>query len=77
MLPRAEGGNMMNEYVLALFLYFPEDKSEYIPASISFLVFLIAAIWTMRFIIKVSKKEEAKTKELEEKVNNQSITKGS
>lgn len=68
---------MMNEYVLALFLYFPEDKSEYIPASISFLIFLIAAIWTMRFIIKVSKREEAKTKELEEKINNQNITKGS
>lgn len=68
---------MINEYVLALFLYFPEDKSEYIPASISFLIFLIAAVLTFRLIKKVSKREEAKTKDLEEKINRQNITKGS
>ena len=60
---------MINEYVLALFLYFPEDKSEYWPAAISFLIFLIAAILVFRLIIKVSKREELKTKELEEKIN--------
>lgn len=68
---------MINEYVLALFLYFPEDKSEYIPASISFLIFFIAAVLTFRLIKKVSKREEAKTKDLEEKINRQNITKGS
>lgn len=68
---------MINEYVLALFLYFPEDKSEYIPASISFLIFFIAAVLTFRLIKKVSKREEAKTKDLEEKINRHNITKGS
>lgn len=51
-----------------LYLYFPEDKSEYIPAAISFVVFMIACVLTFRWIIKHSKKEEQKTKELEEQV---------
>ncbi|MDR6121825.1 hypothetical protein QFZ87_001422 [Bacillus sp. SLBN-46] len=60
--------------VLSLFLYFPEDKSEYIPASITFAIFLIGALLTMRFIIKISKREAQKAKELEEQIlkNNQS-----
>lgn len=51
-----------------LYLYFPEDKTEYIPAAISCIIFLIAAILTMRFIIQYSKKEELKTKHLEEQL---------
>lgn len=60
--------------VLGLFLYFPEDKSEYIPAAITFAIFLIGALLTMRWIIKISKREALKTKELEEQIlkNNQS-----
>lgn len=58
----------LNWTVLALFLYFPEDKTEYIPAAISFSIFLVACILTMRFIIKKSKQEEEKTKELEERM---------
>ena len=45
-----------------MFLYFPEDKSEYLPAAITCIIFLIAAILTMRFIIRYSKKEELKNK---------------
>ncbi|KIY20532.1 MULTISPECIES: hypothetical protein [Mesobacillus] len=56
---------MSKWFVLSLFLYFPEDKTEYIPAVITSLVFLIGAILTMRFIIKVSKKEAQKAKEQE------------
>lgn len=59
---------MLDWTVLALFLYFPEDKTEYIPAAISFSIFLVACILTMRFIIKKSKQEEEKTKELEERM---------
>lgn len=59
---------MIMNFVLSLFLYFPEDKSEYIPAGITSIVFLAGAILTMRLIIKVSKKEAQKTKELEEKI---------
>ncbi|AWI13294.1 hypothetical protein NST54_14695 [Caldifermentibacillus hisashii] len=51
-----------------LYLYFPEDKSEYIPALISFTIFLIFCILTFRWIIKYSKKEELRTKELEEQI---------
>jgi flagellar biosynthesis/type III secretory pathway M-ring protein FliF/YscJ len=57
---------MLSSYVLNLFLYFPEDKSEYIPASITMAIFLIAALLTFRLIIKVSKREELKTKKMEE-----------
>jgi hypothetical protein len=62
---------MFQPSVLSLFLYFPEDKSEYLPAGITFLVFLIGALLTMRFIINVSKKEAQKAKELEERLKNQ------
>lgn len=46
------------------FLYFPNDKAEYIPAIIIFAVFFIAAVVTTVFFIKKSKKEE---KALQEK----------
>ncbi|SDP95701.1 hypothetical protein SAMN05216565_11924 [Litchfieldia salsa] len=57
--------------VLSLFLYFPADKSEYLPAAISSMVFLIGAILTMRFFILHSRKEQEKAKELEEKLKNE------
>lgn len=56
---------------LGLFLYFPEDKSEYIPAAISMGIFFILAVIAFLLIKKVSKKEEEKTRELEEKINKQ------
>ncbi|MFB3161278.1 hypothetical protein P5G62_026165 [Neobacillus sp. 179-C4.2 HS] len=62
---------MIQSFVLSLFLYFPEDKSEYGPAAITFLIFMIGALLTMRFIIKVSKREALKAKELEEKLMSQ------
>lgn len=61
----------MFQPVLSLFLYFPEDKSEYIPAGITFLIFLIGALLTMRIFIAVSKREAKKAKELEEQLKNQ------
>ncbi|WP_194287368.1 hypothetical protein [Gracilibacillus oryzae] len=42
------------------FLYFPEDKAEYIPAAISLFFFVAAAIIAMYFLVKHSKKEEKK-----------------
>ncbi|MBM7694411.1 multisubunit Na+/H+ antiporter MnhG subunit [Peribacillus deserti] len=56
----------LNSHILGLFLYFPEDKSEYIPAAITCVIFLIAAFLTMRLIIKVSRREALKAKEMEE-----------
>ncbi|CAH0344606.1 hypothetical protein [Bacillus sp. CECT 9360] len=60
--------DFLNNAVLVLFLYFPEDKSEYIPAGITSAIFFIAAVFTMRFIIKYSRKEALKTKELEDEI---------
>lgn len=62
---------MSNWFVISLFLYFPEDKSEYIPAAVTSLVFLIGAILTMRYIIKVSKREAQKAKEHEQSIMKQ------
>ncbi len=50
------------------FLYFPEDKSTYIPAAFQFLIFAILCVLTFRWILKISKKQEEKTRELEERV---------
>jgi hypothetical protein len=42
------------------FLYFPQDKTEYIPAVIMLMLFIVGAAVTMIWIIKVSQKEEQK-----------------
>ncbi|TDL73958.1 hypothetical protein E2R56_13855 [Rhodococcus qingshengii] len=67
---------MFQPFVISLFLYFPEDKSEYGPAAITFTIFLIGAFLTMRYIIKISKREAMKTKELEEKIMSQQHSQG-
>jgi large-conductance mechanosensitive channel len=58
----------MNTWMSILFLYFPEDKSEYIPAAISFFIFAIVCILTFKWIVNKSKKQEEQTKELEERI---------
>lgn len=50
------------------FLYFPEDKSEYIPAAFSFAFFMILLVLAFRWIQRNSKKQELETKELEERI---------
>lgn len=60
--------NLLLFFTLQLFLYFPEDKSEYIPAAFTMLLFGVAAVVTMRFIIRISKKEAQAAKQLEEKL---------
>ncbi|AOV07007.1 hypothetical protein [Sporosarcina ureilytica] len=54
--------------LLMPFLYFPEDKSEYIPAAISFTAFMILCILAFMWIRRNSQKQEAETKELEERI---------
>ncbi|MEH7334151.1 hypothetical protein V7161_16015 [Neobacillus drentensis] len=61
---------MFQSLVMSLFLYFPEDKSEYIPAAITFFIFFIGALVTMRLIIVHSKREAKKAKELEDRIRN-------
>lgn len=55
-------------YIVGFMLYFPEDKREYIPAVITFLIFLVAAVLTTRLIIKISRYQEEAAKRLEEQV---------
>lgn len=50
------------------FLYFPEDKTEYIPAIIMLLIFVLLAYIVYRIVKKYSRNEEEKMKEFEEKV---------
>ncbi|QCR33347.1 hypothetical protein [Lysinibacillus sp. SGAir0095] len=50
------------------FLYFPEDKSSYIPAALEFLAILILCVLVFTLVKRVSKKQEHKTKALEEYV---------
>ncbi|MFC4558624.1 hypothetical protein ACFO3D_10430 [Virgibacillus kekensis] len=42
------------------FLYFPEDKTEYIPAVITLIIFMIGAAAVMYWFYKTSKKEAEK-----------------
>lgn len=62
---------MLQWYTLSLFLYFPEDKSEYIPAAISFFIFFILCVLTFRLIVRISKREAEKAKKLEEQIKHQ------
>ena len=41
------------------FLYFPEDKSEYIPSLLMLSIFVIGAIVAVYIFYKKSKKEDA------------------
>jgi large-conductance mechanosensitive channel len=72
-----EAGQMWKDLLISFgnFLYFPEDKSEYIPAAISMSVFVLMAIGAFLLIKRVSKKEEQKTKHLEEQIQRASETK--
>ncbi|MCA0150839.1 MULTISPECIES: hypothetical protein [Rossellomorea] len=65
---------MLSSFILNLFLYFPEDKTEYIPAGITMAIFMIAALLTFRIIQKASKREELKTKKMEEEARIQKRT---
>ncbi|ARF13479.1 MULTISPECIES: hypothetical protein [Bacillales] len=58
----------MDFVLLMPFLYFPEDKSEYIPAAISFVIFMTLMLFVFRWIIKKSKRQEEETKELEQRI---------
>ena len=46
------------------FLYFPEDKSSYIPAALEFLAIFILCILVFVLVKRLSKKEEIKAKAL-------------
>lgn len=42
------------------FLYFPKDKTEYIPAFITLVIFMVGAVAAMYFVYIKNKKDEKK-----------------
>lgn len=50
------------------FLYFPENKLEYIPAFTTLIIFMFMAYITFRLFKRHSIKEEAKMKAFEQEV---------
>ncbi len=56
------------KHLLYQFLYFPEDKSGYIPAAFEFLIMLILCIVVFTVFRKISKKQEMKSKEIEARI---------
>ncbi|MFJ7981250.1 hypothetical protein ACIQ1D_13295 [Lysinibacillus xylanilyticus] len=56
------------KHLMYQFLYFPEDKSGYVPAAFEFLIMLILCIVVFTVFRKISKKQEMKTKELEARI---------
>ncbi|HWL24176.1 MAG TPA: hypothetical protein VNR38_10580 [Ureibacillus sp.] len=50
------------------FLYFPEDKTAYIPAVIEFAMLLLLCILAFMWIRRISRKQAIKAKELEERI---------
>ena len=65
----------MNRFTLAMFfLYFPEDKTEYIPAVISFSIFLAFCILTFLWVKKISRKQEERAKEMEKRLLMDALT---
>ena len=54
--------------LLMPFLYFPEDKAEYIPAAMSFAFFMGLLVLAFIWILRTSRKQAAETKELEERI---------
>lgn len=66
----------MNFFILMPFLYFPEDKTEYIPAVISLVLFMVLACIAMYLFYKKSKKDEEKfNKEYEDRLKEASQSK--
>lgn len=53
------------------FLYFPQDRTEYIPAVIALAVVIILCFAVVYILKKQSRKQEAKMKAFEEKVMQQ------
>lgn len=51
-----------------LYLYFPEDKTEYIPVVIELVVLVIICILLFRWLIRKSNRDAAKAREIEVKV---------
>lgn len=60
----------MNQFLMNFsggFLYFPEDKSLYLPAAIEFAILLIIVFVTFQFVRRIAARQAAQAKILEER----------
>lgn len=60
----------MNQFLMNFsggFLYFPEDKSLYLPAAIEFTILLIIVLVIFRFVRRIAARQAAQAKILEER----------
>ena len=60
----------MTQFVLnwGNFLYFPKDKSTYLPAFIKLLLMVLVCVMVFKFLRKLSAKEAAKAELLEQEM---------
>jgi len=58
----------MFSFLHLAFLYFPEDKSEYIPVVIELIVLVALCVIVFRWLQKKSRKDAEKARVLEEKI---------
>lgn len=54
--------------LLFLYLYFPEDKTEYIPVVLQLIAVLILAAFVIRWLLKRSAIEAEQARQLEERL---------
>ena len=57
----------MTQFVLG-FLYFPEDKTTYIPAFMKLLIMVLICVYVFKWLRKLSAKEAAKAELLEQEM---------
>lgn len=50
------------------FLYFPENKAEYVPGFIWFGIGVVLAVIALYWLIRTSRRQEEKSKQLEEEL---------
>lgn len=57
--------------LLFLYLYFPEDKTEYIPVVLQLIAVLLLAALVIRYLLKRSAVEAEEARKLEERLKAQ------
>lgn len=64
----------MTQFVLNWgFLYFPEDKSTYLPAIMQLLIMVLICVAVFRLFRKISAREAEKAKALEQEMLNKRV----
>ncbi|MET3576934.1 hypothetical protein ACFFIY_03455 [Bhargavaea ullalensis] len=66
----------MEMVLLMPFLYFPEDKTLYIPAVLTLLLFMALGFVFFQWIRKKSRQEEERVRELEQRILSERNAKG-